>query len=276
MGRLVSRAAERLRCPEGGCRCAEPWLTAGVDPHPFGYPGAVRRALVVFAHPDDAEFLCGGTVAAWTREGTEVRYLCATDGAAGWNGPDLTRSQIGEIRGREMRAAADLLGVADVRFLGYPDGTLEPNLELRKDVTREVRRSRPDVVVTFDPSIRWMGRRYVNHPDHRALGETVLAVVACDAPTRPQFPELLDEGHEPFEVPELWLATEAEEADTKVDIGDTLDLKVKALEAHRSQMENMGEDDIGERMRTWASRMAADEAFGYGEGFRTFDFRERD
>jgi LmbE family N-acetylglucosaminyl deacetylase len=236
----------------------------------------LERALVVFAHPDDAEFLCGGTVATWTRAGTEVRYVCATDGAAGWNGPDLTRSQIAETREREMREAAAVLGVADVRFLGYPDGTLEPNLALRKDVTREVRRSRPDVVVTFDPSVLWAGRRYINHPDHRAVGEAVLAVVACDAPTRPQFPELLDEGHEPFEVPRLWLATEAEDADTKIDIGDVLDLKVKALEAHRSQMENMREDDVDGRMRTWASKMASDQVFEYAEGFRTFDFRERD
>jgi LmbE family N-acetylglucosaminyl deacetylase len=235
-----------------------------------------ERALVVFAHPDDAEFLCGGTVATWTRRGTKVRYVCATDGSAGWNGPDLTRAQIGEIREEEMRGAADVLGVADVAFLRYADGTLEPNLELRRAITREVRRSRPDVVVTFDPSMLWAGRRYINHPDHRAVGEAVLAVVACDAPTRPQFSELLDEGLEPFEVPRLWLATEGREADTRIDIGDTIDLKVKALRAHRSQLENMGELNIDGRMRKWAAKMAEGVEAEYAEGFRTFDLRDDD
>jgi LmbE family N-acetylglucosaminyl deacetylase len=253
-------------------------LPTGFEPDPLGYPGSVdvERALVVFAHPDDAEFLCGGTVARWTQEGTEVRYVCGTDGSAGWNGPDLSRTQIAEIREREMREAAAVLGVVDVAFLGYRDGTLQPTLELRRAITREVRRARPDVLVTFDPSVLWVGRRYVNHPDHRAVGEAVLAVVSCDAPTRPQFPELVGEGLEPFDVPRLWLATEDAGADTKIDIGDTLDLKVKALRAHRSQMENMGEDDIDGRMRDWGSRMAAGMDFEFAEGFRTFDFRDRD
>ncbi len=231
-----------------------------------------ERALVVFAHPDDAEFLCGGTVARWTRDGTEVRYLCATDGSAGWNGPDLSRPQIAAIREREMREAAEVLGVSDVSFLGYTDGTLESNLELRRAITQEVRRHRPDVIVTFDPSMRWAGRGYINHPDHRAVGEAVLAVVACDAPTRPQFPELLGHGLEPFKVRRLWLATE-DGADTRIDIGETIDLKVKALRAHRSQIENMGDFDVDQRMRRWASEVAGDE-MEYAEVFRTFELEE--
>jgi LmbE family N-acetylglucosaminyl deacetylase len=235
-----------------------------------------ERALVVFAHPDDAEFLCGGTIALWVRDGTEVHYACATDGSAGWNGPDLGREEIARIRAREMRDAADILGVRDVAFLGFRDGSLEPNLELRRSITREVRRTRPYVIVTFDPSVRWAGRRYINHPDHRAVGEAVLAVCACDAPTRPQFPELLSEGLEPFKVPRLWLATEDGGADTTVDIGETLDMKVKALKAHRSQLENMGELDIDGRIREWGSDVARDHDFEFGEAFRTFDLESRD
>lgn len=232
---------------------------------------------MVFAHPDDAEFLCGGTVAAWTRDGTAVRYVCATDGSAGWNGPDLERARIAEIREREMREAADVLAVEDVVFLGYADGSLAPDLDLRKAITREVRRVRPDVIVTFDPSVLWAGRGYINHPDHRAVGEAVLAVVACDAPTRPQFPELLDEGREPYKVPRLWLATESDDADTRIDIGDTIDLKIKALKAHQSQMENMGELDIEGRMRRWAAQIAEDEdGVEYAEAFRTFDLETED
>ncbi len=229
-----------------------------------------ERALVVFAHPDDAEFLFGGTVARWAQAGTEVAYLCATDGSAGWNGPDLTREEIAETRQREMREAGAVLGVDAVTFLGYADGALQPSLELRRDVTREVRRRRPDVVVTFDPSMRWMGRRYINHPDHRAIGDAVLAVVSCDAPTRPQFPELLDEGLEPYEVPALWLATTPEAADVRVDIGETIDLKIKALKAHASQMQNMGVNALDDRMRRWAAEAAAGADVEYAEPFRTF------
>lgn len=233
-----------------------------------------ERALVVFAHPDDAEFLCGGTVAGWTRDGTEVAYVCATDGSAGWNGPDRTREEIAAIRQAEMREAADLLGVASVEFLGYRDGSLEPSLDLRRAITRAVRAHRPDVIVTFNPAARWVGRGYINHPDHRAVGDAVLAVVACDGPTRPQFPELLDEGLEPFEVPRLWLA--GYRGEHLVDIGDTIDQKCKALRAHASQLENMGETDIEGRMRTWATEAARDGDMEYAEAFRAFDLRDED
>jgi LmbE family N-acetylglucosaminyl deacetylase len=233
-----------------------------------------QRALVVFAHPDDAEFLCGGTVAKWTRDGAEVSYVCASDGSAGWNGPDRDRRQIAAIREREMREAAAVLGVSEVVFLGFMDGSLENGLELRRAITREVRRTRPDVIVTFDPSLLWVGRSYINHPDHRAVGEAVLAVVACDAPTRPQFPELLKEGLEPFKVPALWLSTERESGDTKVDIGKTIDLKVEALRTHHSQMENVGESDVDARMREWASKAAGDDEMEFAEVFRTFKLED--
>jgi LmbE family N-acetylglucosaminyl deacetylase len=229
------------------------------------------HALVIFAHPDDAEFLCGGTIAVWTAAGTDVSYVCVTDGSAGWNGPDRSRDEIAEIRRSELRRAADVLGVRDVRLLGYTDGRLEASLDLRRDLAREVRRARPDVLVTFDPSMRWSGRRYINHPDHRAVGEAVLAVVACDAPTRPQFPELLDEGFEPYEVPALWLATAAGEGDRLVDIGDTLDRKVEAIRVQESQVENMGDFDVEDRIRRWAKVAAADADMEYAETFRTFD-----
>jgi LmbE family N-acetylglucosaminyl deacetylase len=229
-----------------------------------------QRALVVFAHPDDAEFLCGGTVAKWVGDGAEVSYVCASDGSAGWNGPDRDRREIAAIREREMREAAAVLGVREVVFLGFTDGSLENGLELRRAITREVRRARPDVVVTFDPSLLWVGRSYINHPDHRAVGQAVLDVVACDAPTRPQFPELLQEGLEPFKVPALWLSTERRSGDTKVDIGKTIDLKVEALRTHSSQMENMGEDDVDARMREWASKAAGEDDMEFAEVFRTF------
>jgi LmbE family N-acetylglucosaminyl deacetylase len=233
-----------------------------------------ERALVAFAHPDDAEFLCGGTVAAWTQAGTVVTYVCATDGSAGWNGPDRSRSEIAAIRQGEMRDAAAVLGVEDVRFLGHVDGSLLPSLDLRRELAREVRGVRPDVIVAPDPSVMWVGRRYINHPDHRAIGDAILAVVACDAPTRPQFPELLEAGLEPYEVPALWLAM-GDGGDRLVDIGATIDRKIEALRAHESQIANMGDFDVDDRMRRWAKEAAGDADMEYAEAFRTFDLVDR-
>ena len=224
---------------------------------------------MAFAHPDDAEFLCGGTVALWAKRGVEVTYVCATDGSAGWNEPGLTRDEIAARREEEMREVAALLGVHEVRFLGYPDGALEASLDLRRSLTREVRRARPEVLVSFDPSELWSGRSYINHPDHRAVGEAVLAVAACDAPTRPQFPELLDEGLEPFKLRRVWLASD--EGEHVVDVGETIDLKIQALLAHRSQMENMGAFDADARVREWAGKLADGTPHEYAERFRAFE-----
>jgi LmbE family N-acetylglucosaminyl deacetylase len=228
-------------------------------------------ALVVFAHPDDAEFMCGGTIARWVRDGTVVHYVCCTDGSAGSNEPGATREGIREIRAMELQAAADVLGVASVSILGFVDGELEVTLDLRRAVTREVRRVRPDVIVAQDPSRIWRPGEYVNHPDHRAAGAAALAAVNPDAPTRLQFPELLDEGLEPFDVPNLWLG--ADDADTFVDVTETIDLKVKALLAHGSQFGAMDVEDVARRRAEEAGRRAG---VPLAEGFRTFAFHTPD
>jgi LmbE family N-acetylglucosaminyl deacetylase len=226
------------------------------------------NALVIFAHPDDAEFMCGGTVAAWVREGTDVHYCVVTDGSAGSNEPGVTREQMVPIREREQRAAAEVLGVASVTFLGFRDGELEVNLETRRAVTRVVRRVRPEVIVAPDPSRLWSGSGYVNHWDHKQAGTLALCAVMPDAPSRPQFPELLEEGLEPFEVPRLWLS--AEEPDTFVDITKTIDVKLDALRAHRSQLG----DDVEGWVRARAKDMGERGGFEYAEGFRAFDLTE--
>jgi len=228
-----------------------------------------RSALVLFAHPDDAEFMCGGTVARWAREGTEVHYVCVTDGSAGSNEPGMTREALRPIREAEQRAAAELLGVRSVTFLGYLDGRLELTWDLRRDVTREVRRFRPDVLIAPDPSRLWSGNRYINHRDHRVVGEAALCAVMPDAPTRAQFPELLEEGFEPFEVPRLWLSSE--EGDTFVDIGGTIDIKLRALGCHVSQ--GIGGPDVEEWVRKRAAELGARAGVEYGEAFRAFDLR---
>ena len=181
-------------------------------------------ALVLFAHPDDAEFMCGGTVARWANEGCAVHYVVCTDGSAGSNEPGARREAVAPIREREQRAAAAVLGVETVTFLGELDGLLEVTPATRKKVCREVRRVRPEVLVAPDPARLWSGNRYINHWDHKQAGLLALTAVMPDAPTRVMFQELEEEGLEPFEIPNLWLATG--EPDTYVDITDTIEQKV--------------------------------------------------
>jgi LmbE family N-acetylglucosaminyl deacetylase len=225
-------------------------------------------ALVLFAHPDDADFGCGGAVAAWASEGTDVHYVVITDGSAGNNEPGWTRPDIAKVRKEEQRAAAEILGVRSVTFLDFPDGLLEVTAETRRAVTREVRRHRADVLVAPDPSRLWSANRYVNHADHKAAGELALCAVMPDAPSRPQFPELLDEGFEPFEVPNLWLV--AEEADTYVDISKTIEAKLEALAAHRSQHTEAAAPWVRERARELGEHAGCE----YAEAFRTFTLQQ--
>jgi LmbE family N-acetylglucosaminyl deacetylase len=211
--------------------------------------------------------MCGGTIARWARRGCQIHYVVITDGSAGSNEPGVTREGLRPVRAREQRAAADVLGVRSVTMLGEVDGTLEVNLETRRKVCREVRRLRPEVIVAPDPSRLWTDN-YVNHWDHKQAGLLALTVVMPDAPTRPMFPELLDEGFEPFEVPNLWLASS--EPDVYVDITDTMDTKLAALAAHVSQ--GTGEAEPWVRKR--AEELAAQSELGctYAEGFKALRF----
>jgi LmbE family N-acetylglucosaminyl deacetylase len=225
-------------------------------------------ALVIFAHPDDAEYMCGGTVVAWAADGTEVHYCVLTDGSAGSNEPGITREEMIEIREREQRAAAAVLGVKGLDFLGFRDGELEVNLETRRAVTRVVRRVRPDVIVAPDPSRLWSGRGYVNHWDHKQAGTLALCAVMPDAPSRPQFSELLDEGLEPFEIANLWLSSE--EPDTYVDITKTIEVKLAALAEHRSQHAEASAPWVRERARELGEHGGVE----YAEAFQTLVLRE--
>ena len=224
--------------------------------------------LVIFAHPDDAEYMCGGTVALWASEGTEVHYCVCTDGSAGSNEPGVTREEIMVVREREQRAAADVLGVRSVTFLGFPDGELEVNGVTRRAVTRLVRQIRPEVIVAPDPSRLWSGAGYINHWDHKQAGTLALCAVMPDSPTRLQFPELLHEGLEPFEVPNLWLS--AEQPDTYVDITETIDVKLAALAEHASQHAEASAPWVRDRAR----QLGEEGGVEYAEAFRTFGFEE--
>jgi LmbE family N-acetylglucosaminyl deacetylase len=232
------------------------------------------RAMVVFAHPDDGEFGSAGTVASWTRQGTEVVYVCVTDGSAGSNEPGVVREELAELRQAEQRAACDVLGVTDCVFLGVPDGMVEVTLDLRRAITREVRRFRPDVLVTPDPTRYWDDeRRYINHTDHRAVGQVCMAVVNPDASTRPMFPELLDEGFEPFEIRYLWIPAWDGSIDTYIDISETIEAKIEALRCHKSQIHDW---PVDEWIRERAQKRGEAAGMAFAETFRTFKLREED
>ena len=221
----------------------------------------VQRVLVVAAHPDDVDFGSAGTIATWTDAGIEVSYCIVTDGDAGGFDPHVPRSAIGGIRQDEQRKAAAVLGVTDVEFLGYPDGRLEVSFELRRDITRVIRRTRPDRVLVQPPN-RDLRRVYRSHPDHLAAGEAAMCAIYPDARNPFAHPELLEEGWEAHTVPETWVMSADDRSDYYVDITDTFDRKIAALRAHTSQTAHM--TNLEERIRGWGTMQA--QAAGFAEG----------
>jgi LmbE family N-acetylglucosaminyl deacetylase len=237
----------------------------------------IERVMVIYAHPDDAEFGCSGTVATWARQGVEVTYVLVTNGASGSSDPDMTREKLAAMRSKEQRNAADILGVRTVVELGFEDGYLYPDLELRKAVAREIRKGRPQLIISQDPTSRWWHPSYINHPDHIATGEVVLRSINPDASSGLMFPELWrEEGLEPHK-PNLLLLFTFTEPDVFVDISDVMDLKVKSLEAHVSQVSTFPiEDFIRERAKeiAKAAKEKGKGEFEYGECYRLFRLEE--
>ncbi|WP_051107886.1 PIG-L deacetylase family protein [Actinomadura atramentaria] len=201
------------------------------------------------AHPDDVDFGSAGTVATWTDGGLEVVYLMVTDGDAGGFDDGVTRARMAALRRAEQEAAAAVVGVRDVRYLGYPDGRVEATLDLRRDIARVIRQVRPDRVLAPSPD-RDYARISPSHPDHRAVGSAALDAVYPDARNPYAFPELLaDEGLEAWTVREVWL-TGGPNADHHVDVTDVFDRKIEALRAHASQTAHLG-DGLPEMISGW-------------------------
>ncbi|MBN1173834.1 MAG: PIG-L family deacetylase [Micromonosporaceae bacterium] len=196
---------------------------------------AVERVLVVIAHPDDAEFWLGGTIAGWTAAGVAVSYLVLTDGEAGGFDPDVPRADIPRIRRAEQEEAAAILGVDEVRFLGLSEGgLLRPSRELHVEVVRAIRGVRPQIVVTWSPEWNWQRFRSC-HPDHLATGTLTLQAVYPDAGNRFALTTLReDEGLEAWTAEEIWLIN-SPHVNHYVDVTDTFDTKVRAVAAHASQ-----------------------------------------
>jgi LmbE family N-acetylglucosaminyl deacetylase len=221
----------------------------------------IERVLVVTAHPDDSEFGAGGTVAKFGKEGREVAYCIVTNGNKGSSDRTMTPERLAGIRAEEQRNAARVLGVERVTFLGYPDGEVEDTRDLRRDVSREIRRFRPDLVVCQNPN-----RTYnlgASHRDHRTVGGVVLDCVYPLARDHLAFPELMPE-FEPYRVREVYVM-QWNEPHIVNDISEVIDLKVKALACHASQFKDF--QAVETRVRERNKELGAARGYAYAETF---------
>jgi len=223
-----------------------------------------HRVLVVLAHPDDPEFFCGATLAKWAREGKEIHYLLLTCGDKGSDNPDMTSEALCADRKTEQHAAAAVIGAKEVMFLNYHDGELVNTLDVRREIVREIRRFKPHIIVTCDPTAYIRMNAYINHPDHRTAGAAALDAIFPAAGNRMYFPELLGEGFEPHAPQEIWLSL-TNEPNMWVNVNDTVEVKIAALREHKSQVKNPAE--LEKRIRDRLRRPDMDGEF-YAEAFR--------
>ena len=219
------------------------------------------HVLVVTPHPDDAEFGVAGTVAKWTQEGKQVVYVVCTNGNKGTSDPDVKPDELAKIRQNEQRAAAEILGVREVVFLENQDQGLEDTPEFRKQIVRMIRRYRPETVVTADPY-----RRYIWHRDHRIAGQVTIDAVFPYARDHLAYPDLLEEGLQPHKVREM-LFWASENINFRSDVTATFDLKLAALQCHKSQVNTMRFSDLEDWLRKRCKDLAEGEDFELAEAF---------
>ncbi len=235
-------------------------------------PDQAQIAMVVVAHPDDAEFMAAGTVATWVAEGWDVQYVICTDASGG--GPDdaedvspQARRMVSEVRKREQRAACDVLGVKEIRFLDYPDGQLQPSIALRRDIVRALRYYRPSRVICPSPDRSWTPQYSIGgyHPDHLATGVATIAAIYPASQNGWDFPELLQEGLKPHKVGEVYFSG-APTANFAVDISAAIDQKIDSLRAHVSQLAGFFDELPGE-VKKWSAETGKKYDMAYAEEF---------
>ena len=220
--------------------------------------------LAVGAHPDDIDFSASGTIALWIKKGAAAYYLICTNGNKGSDDPKMTPQKLAKIRRAEQVSAAKILGVKAVFFLDYEDGELENNIYLKEKIARVIREIKPNIVFTTDPTMIYSKRRgYINHPDHRACGQATLDAIYPLARDRLSFFHHTKEGLEPHKVEEVYL-TNFDERDTLVDITSTMELKLKALKAHTSQVSG----DALKRVKKWCALTGKLKGYKFAEGFK--------
>ena len=239
-------------------------------PSPDGWDSP-QRILVVLAHPDDPEFFCGATLARWARAGHHITYILLTCGDKGFNDStpaEMTPDSLCAIRYEEQKAAAHVIGAESVHFMDIEDGYLVPDLNLRREIVREIRRHKPDILVTCDPQ-NLFAAYGINHPDHRACGQAVLDAVFPAAGSRVFFPELLSEGFEPHMPKEVWCSLTTQ-PNTVLDITETWHIKFEALLQHKTQIGDV--EKFKERMKSRRTEDSAEENPRYEEKFRVVKY----
>jgi LmbE family N-acetylglucosaminyl deacetylase len=237
-----------------------------------------KVAMIIMAHPDDMEFVGSGTAALWAREGWDVYLVICTDGSGG--GPDEAtdvgpeaRQRTVDTRQQEQYAAARILGLKEVFFLGYPDGQLQPTLEVRRKIVSLLRRYRPTRVICQSPDRDWTPPMIIQayHPDHMAAGQATLAAIYPASQNPWDFPELLEQGLKPHKVEEIYI-TAAPTQNYAVDISTTLDVKIAALQAHASQIGNFGAE-LDKMLRTFGAESGKKYGYDYAEEFHRIENR---
>ena len=229
------------------------------------------RGMVVVAHADDAEYGCSGTVAKLCAEGWEMVYVMCTDGSKGSSDREVSQQELAATRRQEQINAGKALGLKDVVFLDYPDSYLQPTLEVRRDIAREIRRHKPDVELCQYPMRNLDGGRGVGHPDHMAAGEAALAAVFPTARDHMTFPELLEQGFEPHKVAEVWIMGHPE-PDHFVDVTDHLETAAKGLAEHVSQTGGRPPEELVDRMRDGRRGRGVGRGMQHAEAFRKITF----
>ena len=239
-----------------------------MNPEPWTSP---QHILVILAHPDDPEFFCGATLAKWAREGHRITYLLLTCGDKGFNPtthPDMTPEKLCAIRHEEQYAAAKVIGADSVHILDHPDGYLVPDLNLRREVVREIRRHKPNILVTCDPQ-NLFAIYGINHPDHRAAGQVVIDAVFPAAGNVAYFPELLAEGFEPHMPKEVWCSLTMQ-PNVTMDVTDMWHTKMQAILKHKTQVQDP--KALMERFKSRRSEDSTEENPRYEEKFRVVKY----
>ncbi len=232
-----------------------------------------QNILVILVHPDDPEFFCGATLARWARAGHAITYYLLTCGDKGYNDKtkieDISTDDLCAIRHQEQEAAAQVIGAKAVQFLDRPDGYLVPDIELRREVARIIRRMKPDILVTCDPQTMFAAYG-LNHPDHRAAGQVVLDAVFPAAGNAAYFPELLTEGYAPHMPKEVWCSLTMQ-PNVKLDVTDVWAIKLEAILHHKTQIADV--DKFLERMRSRHTEASTAEDPRFEEVFRVVSYR---
>ncbi len=223
--------------------------------------------LGVCAHPDDLDAMAGGSFAKWAKEGADCYYLVCTNGGRGSVDPNITTEELIKTRKREQKAAANVLGVKDVFFLDYKDTELEPNRKLKIDIVKYIRKLKPDIVVTTDPTFIYSKMGFINHSDHRAAGIATIDAVYPLAKNAFPFEEFGNEDLKPHKVRILYLISPGE-GNEVIDISDTMGLKLRALEEHKTQALSKG----GERFKQMSKMIGSRIGCEYAEAFVKIDF----